>query len=216
MKNTLFYLIGDGYLGRSIKNILVKNGCTVIVQKKEDDLIMPETFRKYGMNPVVLYFAAPNKKEDLEKEDISSKYLNILNYLIGFENVIYANSEALFMLEKYNKYQMNYINLNKQIGLKSNFINLYIPYIYNKKMRKTSSLYYKIKHKNYSIPEKDKDKKIRILRKDLFILETYYKIRNIINSYKKYGYFLNNKIERYDFIELTLGEFERLVKNEII
>jgi len=238
-KRTLFYLIGDGYIGSSLKNLLRKNNAQIIVKNKEDDIIPYSVFKKWSKNKdslfdhlCVIYLAGPDPKKypDFSPEDF---FFNIEKDLLSFYNqpncsIIYGNSAAL-KYEKLNEEncfgitesQRKYIEYNQMIVQRAetveNLFNLFIPYVYDSMMKKEDSLYYKIKHLNFKISSLDKDKVIFIQNKNVFRGELLQKILKIMrDSSISYKYARNCFYPNFNGFEIKLKEFQEAILRRAI
>jgi len=214
-KHKIFYLIGEGYLGKKLKQELTSQGYSVIVKSKEDDYIKGREFAKMqkelDSEIYILFFSAPNSKDKISSfKDMFFEYSvikhRILSYLKYKLKVVFAGSEIINYKDNndLSEFDKNYISCNLMIkDIKDvNFFFLEIPYVYDHElMNKDSSFYYKVK-KGFQVPEKDESKKIKIIKADDFINEL--KVKLLIFS----------KDSRFNYIETDLRSFQIIIKEE--
>jgi len=232
----LIYLIGEGYLGSSIKNILVQQGFSVISHQK-GFAIDKELLDKIPGMKIIIYLASPNKKEDLinSPRKIYEKILMELYPFLWEENyqIIYGNSDILFYPEYHDiqpDYQKNFIELNKYFQLLEknsvqskknelipfNFWNIYIPYIYSDDLvdKKPESFYSRVKRNELNenfLSEEILNQDISIQSLENFTLEFLIKLRELI-YYRRFQGRDRFTAGRFEFIKIKLGTFLELIQ----
>jgi len=224
-KSKIFYLIGDGYLGSSLKDYLIKKGATIIIQKKEDDLLTIKDFKKEGFknkNIIILYFAAPNKYKDIKKiNKTENKYIKIQKYLTQFKNVVFANTSQLFLQHNNLRFMdSNYIQCNAEIYTNTYFFNLLIPYVYSNELleKKPKSFYSNIKNKNISKKEIEnfQDNEIDAISLNQFLIQTIVKIEYLLKNKFNRNYLKEPTLGMYSSYLFTIKEFYDKVKKDIM
>ena len=208
----VFYFLGhNGYLGKTLKEILKKNMQTIVEENNKNSWLNPEQIPE---NAIVLIFNAPKRINNIKK--FKKDYEKIYKYIRKLRDrddlkIIFANSKQLDFKPLTKSQKIYKLENQKIYNIKykkdqDNLYNLKIPYIYDKDLALNylNTFVYKIYNNKYK-KIINSNGYINILLKSIWAGIAFQKIKKLV--------FENVWDEEYSGRTVTIKTFIKIIKN---